>query len=525
MVDVERANSNASSMDKKQKQFDKLINDWKQKCEDITVELESSQAETRKYSTELFKLKTQYEESQEQIEALRKENRNLADEVKDLIDQLGQGGKDVHELDKARKRAELEKEELQEALEEAESKLEQEEAKVVRVQMELSIVRQDIDKRIHEKEEEFESTRRNHSRALESMQASLEAETRAKNEAFKQKKKLESDVNELEVALDHSNRTNADLQKNLKRIQQSIADLQKQVEDEQLSRDEAREAALLAERRANAITGELEELRTALEQAERSRKAAEIELHEAADRISELSTVGANIASSRRQLESTIATMQADLDEANAELRNSEERSKNATADAIRLTEELRAEQEHSAHAERLRKGLEQQVKDLQTRLNEAEGNALKGGKRVISKLEQRIHELEAENELEQHRHQETLKELRKNDRRLKELTFQTEEDRKNQLRLQDLAEKLQNKIKVYKRQVEEAEEIASTNLAKFRKVQTELEESAERADAAENQLGKLRTKTRSTVSAERSGSIREIRESTTVRSSSVRPR
>ncbi len=58
---------------------------------------------------------------------------------------------------------------------------------------------------------------------------------------------------------------------------------------------------------------------------------------------------------------------------------------------------------------------------------------------------------------MEQHRHQETLKELRKNDRRLKELVFQVEEDRKNQLRLQDLTEKLQNKIKVYKRQVEEA--------------------------------------------------------------------
>lgn len=107
------------------------------------------------------------------------------------------------------------------------------------------------------------------------------------------------------------------------------------------------------------------------------------------------------------------------------------------------------------------------------------------------------IHELESENELEQHRHQETLKELRKNDRRLKELVFQMEEERKNQLRLQDLAEKLQNKIKVYKRQVEEAglclfvyirscshvthrlssflEEIAALNLAKFRKAQTEL--------------------------------------------------
>ena len=64
---------------------------------------------------------------------------------------------------------------------------------------------------------------------------------------------------------------------------------------------------------------------------------------------------------------------------------------------------------------------------------------------------------MESENELEQHRHQETLKELRKNDRQLKELTFQVEEDRKNQLRLQDLTEKLQSKIKVYKRQVEEA--------------------------------------------------------------------
>lgn len=67
------------------------------------------------------------------------------------------------------------------------------------------------------------------------------------------------------------------------------------------------------------------------------------------------------------------------------------------------------------------------------------------------------IHELESENEVEQRRHEETLKELRKNDRRLKELVFQTEEERKNQIRLQDLSEKLQAKIKVYKRQVEEA--------------------------------------------------------------------
>ncbi|CAF4425488.1 unnamed protein product, partial [Rotaria magnacalcarata] len=69
-------------MDKKQKQFDKLINEWKQKCEDISVELEMSQKESRSFSTELFKIKVQYEESYEQIDALRKENKNLAEEVK-----------------------------------------------------------------------------------------------------------------------------------------------------------------------------------------------------------------------------------------------------------------------------------------------------------------------------------------------------------------------------------------------------------------------------------------------------------
>ncbi len=59
--------------------------------------------------------------------------------------------------------------------------------------------------------------------------------------------------------------------------------------------------------------------------------------------------------------------------------------------DASRLAEELRQEQEHTIQVERLRKGLEQQIKDLQTRLDEAESNALKGGKRIIAKLEQRV--------------------------------------------------------------------------------------------------------------------------------------
>lgn len=83
----------------------------------------------------------------------------LSDEVKDLLDQIGEGGRNIHEIEKARKRLEVEKDELQAALEEAEAALEQEENKVLRSQLELSQVRQEIDRRIQEKEEEFENTR------------------------------------------------------------------------------------------------------------------------------------------------------------------------------------------------------------------------------------------------------------------------------------------------------------------------------------------------------------------------------
>merc|ERR1712136_641792 len=73
----------------------------------------------------------------------------------------------------------------------------------------------------------------------------------------------------------------------------------------------------------------------------------------------------------------------------------------------------------------------------------------------------------------------------------------QSEEDRKNHERMQDLVDKLQQKIKTYKRQIEEAEEIAALNLAKFRKAQQELEEADERADLADQAVAKLRAKGR----------------------------
>ena len=73
------------------------------------------------------------------------------------------------------------------------------------------------------------------------MQASLEAEARGKAESLRVKKKLETDINELEVALDGANRGRAESEQNTKRYQAQIRELQSALEEEQHARDESRE--------------------------------------------------------------------------------------------------------------------------------------------------------------------------------------------------------------------------------------------------------------------------------------------
>ncbi|NXY38705.1 MYH7 protein, partial [Pomatorhinus ruficollis] len=203
----------------------------------------------------------------------------------------------------------------------------------------------------------------------------------------------------------------------------------------------------------------------------------------------------------KKKLEADVSQMSSEVEDAVQECRNAEEKAKKAITDAAVMAEELKKEQDTCAHLERMKKNMEQTVKDLQTRLDEAEQIALKGGKKQIQKLEARVRELEGELDVEQKKMAEAQKGIRKYERRIKELSYQAEEDRKNLARMQDLIDKLQSKVKSYKRQFEEAEQQANSNLVKFRKVRHELDDAEERADIAETQVNKLRARTRDIIS------------------------
>ena len=118
-----------------------------------------------------------------------------------------------------------------------------------------------------------------------------------------------------------------------------------QIDDEQRMYAELRESAAASDRRCNTLMGECDEMRAALEQAERSRVALENELHDAADRLGELSSTNANLSAQKRKLDGELNGMQIDLDEAINELKANEEKIRKATNDAARLAEELRQEQ------------------------------------------------------------------------------------------------------------------------------------------------------------------------------------
>merc|ERR1712177_30275 len=210
-MEYERVHAAALITEKRGKNFDKVLGEWQSKAADVSAEVAASQDEGRNYTSELFRLNAAQDEGLEQLDIVKRENKNLADEIKDLLDQLGEGGRSIHDLDKQRRRLEQEKEELQAALEEAEGTLEQEENKVLRAQLELGQVKQEIDRRVAEKEEEF---------------------------------------NELEIGLDHANKANSEGLKSIKRYQAQLKETIQLYEDEARSRSQIMEQVGISERKA-----------------------------------------------------------------------------------------------------------------------------------------------------------------------------------------------------------------------------------------------------------------------------------
>merc|ERR1712079_150339 len=115
-VQLDQAQILNANMEKKAKQCDRIVGEWKMKVEGLSRDLDVAQNETRSVSAELFKVKNAYDEATLQLDEVRRENKTLSNEIKDIMDQISEGGRSIHEIDKIRKRLEAEKMELEAAL-------------------------------------------------------------------------------------------------------------------------------------------------------------------------------------------------------------------------------------------------------------------------------------------------------------------------------------------------------------------------------------------------------------------------
>merc|ERR1712025_480866 len=180
--------------------------------------------------------------------------------------------------------------------------------------------------------------------------------------------KLESDINELEIALGHANKANSEAHKSIKRFQGQLREVESLYEDESRQRHEIAEKAGLADRRGQALQAELEEARALLDSADRGKKQADMELCEARGSVNDMNTVNSKAGSDKRRLESAVHTIHAEIDDMLAQAKAPEEKAKRAMVDAARLADELRAEQEHSSSQEKAKRALESQIAELEQR-------------------------------------------------------------------------------------------------------------------------------------------------------------
>lgn len=501
IIDLEKANSTARELQKRVEHMERVNIELKTRLDETVAMYEQSQRDIRIKQQEIGRLNHELDKAREQASALARENKKMADDLHDAKNTISEYTRRMHEMEIELRRLENEREELTAAYKEAEAGRKAEEQRSMRLASELNQFRHEAEKRLHEKDEEIEAIRKATSIEIEQLNSRVvEAETKLKTEVIRIKKKLQIQITELEMSLDQANKINIDLQKTIKKQSLQLTELTAHYDEVNRQLQVTLDQLTVSQRRVLCLTAEAEEIRSNYECALRGKKAAEVQYEEAVCRINELSVINVNLASTKSRLEQELSTIATDYDEITKELRISDERYQRVQAEIKHTVEILHEEQERVVKIETIKKSLEIEVKNLSVRLEEVEANAIVGGKRIISKLEARIRDMECELDEEKRRHAETIKILRKKERTVKEVMIQCEEDQKNIALLQESLDKTCQKVMIYKKQVHEQEGMSQQSVTRVRRFQRELEAAEDRADSAESNLSLIRAKHRTFV-------------------------
>jgi len=495
-LEVERQQANAANSEKKAKKADASISEWKLKVTELEGKVDASENSIRSATADALKHRNAAADLDEKYEALRKENKNLSAELKAATDAIGDGtGKSAAEVEKITRKLSTENEEVTAALEEAEAALEAESAKLVKVTLEYGAFKAAADRKAADKDADFETSRRNHQRQLESLQSTVDEGEKLKADLQKNAKTAAATIAKLEGELDTATRAAADAAKNVKKLTSAAKELTLAIEEETIGRDAAKASAAAAEKRANELAHLVDEGGLALEQSERARKLAEKAAADAADRADEVEGLYNAVADGKRKAENDYFALQDEIEALGDAVAAADGKVAKAQAEVGRVEADLAAAQDATATAEASKALLGIQISELQGQLADAEAASGRGLKQEVRKLELRVLELESDCDSEGRKSLAVAKQARQAEKKNKELEGLLDAEKKAAAAAGADVAKLQGMIRTLRLSLEEASLKNNALATKNAKALTELEESEARCAGAEIALQKARAK------------------------------
>ncbi|XP_058424423.1 myosin-9 [Diceros bicornis minor] len=497
LVDLDHQRQSVSNLEKKQKKFDQLLAEEKTISAKYAEERDRAEAEAREKETKALSLARALEEAMEQKAELERLNKQFRTEMEDLMSSKDDVGKSVHELEKSKRALEQQVEEMKTQLEELEDELQATEDAKLRLEVNLQAMKAQFERDLQGRDEQSEEKKKQLVRQVREMEAELEDEKKQRSIAVAARKKMEMDLKDLEAHIDSANKNRDEAIKQLRKLQAQMKDYMRELEDTRASREEILAQAKENEKKLKSMEAEMIQLQEELAAAERAKRQAQQERDELADEIANSSGKGALALEEKRRLEARIAQLEEELEEeqGNTELVN--DRLKKATLQIDQINTDLNLERSHAQKNENARQQLERQNKELKVKLQEMEGTVKSKYKASIAALEAKIAQLEEQLDNETKERQAACKQVRRAEKKLKDVLLQVDDERRNAEQYKDQADKASTRLKQLKRQLEEAEEEAQRANASRRKLQRELEDATETADAMNREVSSLKNKLR----------------------------
>ncbi|XP_067673669.1 myosin heavy chain, striated muscle-like [Haliotis asinina] len=481
-------------VEKAKKKLEQDLKVSQSNCEDINSLKTEAEETIKKKLKEITGLMSLLEESETNSNQQQKKIKDLQNNLDECQEQLELERQSRSKVEKQRTQLVNELDNMTQSFEEANSTITSQTDVIKKRDTEIQKLKHDMEEASSQHESQIASFRKKQKDAMTEMTDQMEQLQKVKQRLDKEKNQLKADVDDLQNELEHAKQNKGCSGVMSKQMQTQMAELNTQVEEAsiQISDLQTEKNKCLAE--AADLTRQLEETENRIGKLskEKSSLCAQVdEMKRTADdeqRVrqrlqTEMRNMNTEMVGLREQLEEeqeARAALQRQLSKSNQEML--QWRSKYETEGTVRVEE------------------LEETRRRMQIKLNEAEQNLsaalAKASSSEMAKAKM-VRDLEDELEKEQMRHAESVKNCRQYERRVKEMTYKVDEDKKTIDKLQDIVDKQSGQMKIYKSQVADAEEMATTNMNKYRKVKQELEDAETRASMAEETMASYSRKTR----------------------------